>query len=177
MAHGGRCDAHGLHMCEMCHGGKMMEDGGEVETEHYPTYDREKGKELSDSFKKFAEGGYIHEEEASGYEDMPEEHEDKMYSHPLENQDDHEDMVGHIMKQRAKHFSKGGKVANDTPIKADFEENDFDVLPKEDDLEEHYTGKNSGDEIGDEAEDEDRRDMVSQIMKSRAKKGRMPRPA
>jgi hypothetical protein len=40
-----------------------------------------------------------------------------------------------------------------------------------------YTGANSGDEVGDEQEDEDEHDMVSRIMKSRLKKDRMPHPA
>ena len=46
MAKGGMpCAAHGMQMCKMCHGGKM------------------------------AEGGYIEEEESSGYRPMPKEHE------------------------------------------------------------------------------------------------------
>ena len=40
-----------------------------------------------------------------------------------------------------------------------------------------YTGANSGDEIGNEQEDEDRRDIVSRIMKSRRLMDRNPRPA
>lgn len=155
MARGGRmeeepCEEHGTEMCHMCHGGKMM-----------------------------ADGGYIEEEEASGYMSKPEEHHEHMDPHAEENQDDHEDMVGRIMKHRMKHtqhYSEGGRVANETPVTADFEENQFDDLPKDDELEEHYTGKNSGDEIGDAQEDEDRRDIVSRIMKSRRLKDRMPHP-
>lgn len=161
--------------------------------------------------KYMAEGGFIKEEKASGYEPMPhpcencghtnkidsrmlnqhgadevgaegmdedsEHHMDRKVSHPVENQDDHEDMVGHIMKKRMKHYSHGGKVANDTPPIADSESADYDDLVKDDDLEFHETGKNSGDEIGDAQEDEDERDMISSIMRSRKKKDKMPRPA
>ncbi len=105
---------------------------------------------------KMAEGGFVGEEKASGYAD--------------------EDMVGRIIRSRMQSYSKGGRVSNDTPIIADFEENQFDDLVKDDDLEQHYTGANSGDEIGNEQEDEDRRDIVSRIMKSRKKKDKMPNP-
>lgn len=61
---------------------------------------------------------------------------------------------------------------------ADFESNDFDVL---DDMSipgsADYTGANSGDEAGNEALDENDHDLVSRIMRSRAKRDRMPRPA
>jgi hypothetical protein len=61
---------------------------------------------------------------------------------------------------------------------ADFEPNDFEVV---DDHKMHedadYTGANSGDEIGNEGEDERREDIVSRVMRSRAKKDRNPRPA
>jgi hypothetical protein len=78
-----------------------------------------------------------------------------------------------------KMYSEGGEVANDVGdgADADVKENQFDDLVLRDDLSEHYTGKNSGDEIGDAQEDEDQRDMVAQIMKSRKKKDRLPQPA
>lgn len=119
--------------------------------------------------KYLAEGGDVkfnHEEEESGYEEMPGHSEDDMG-----------DLVERIMKMRMKHYSKGGRVANEDEPMADFEEAEFDLLPEEDDLEFHYTGKNSGDEDGDEAEDHDRKDIVERIMKSRKKKDRMPHPA
>lgn len=137
----------------------------------------------------YSEGGAVEEDDrmlnqhgeyevgAEGMDEDNEHHAEKMYPHAEENQDDHEDMVGRIIKQRAKHYSHGGQVANDTPIRADFEDNQFDYLVKDDDLEQHYTGANSGDEIGNDQEDEDRRDIVHRIMKSRSKKDRMPRPA
>lgn len=92
------------------------------------------------------------------------------------------DMVGRIMKQHQQHFSEGGKVANqdhgpmDSRL-ADFEQNEFDNLSLRDDLESSYTGASSGDELGDEQEDKDRSDIIARIMKSRAKKDRLPNPA
>lgn len=90
-----------------------------------------------------------------------------------------EDMVGRIMKQREHMYSEGGRVANDDhAFEAEFEEpNNFDDLSRRDDLEFSYTGKNSGDELGNHQEDMDREDMVARIMRSRAKKDRMPSPA
>jgi hypothetical protein len=86
-------------------------------------------------------------------------------------------MVEEIVRKRK--YSKGGQVANDTGMgaAADLQDNEFDELVKDDSLEEHYTGANSGDEDGDAAEDDDRKDVVSMIMKSRKKKDRMPKPA
>jgi hypothetical protein len=97
----------------------------------------------------------------------------KGYAEGGEVDDDH-DMVSRIMKNR---YSEGGQVANDDMPVADSEENQFDDMPKDDDMEFCYTGANSGDEVGDEQEDEDEHDMVSRIMKSRLKKDRMPHPA
>lgn len=145
------CAAHGAVMCHKCHGGKMM-----------------------------AQGGFVHEEEESGYEPMPHENKGHAYSHEEENQDfpeEERDMVARIMASRAKGYSKGGQVSNKTEPLADFEENEFDDLVKRDDLDFHYTGANSGDELGNEQEDHDRHDIVSKIMKSRRLKDRNPRPA
>jgi len=88
------------------------------------------------------------------------------------------DLVERIMKKRGM-YSEGGRVANedhgpDDDRLADFSPNEFDDLSLKDDLESSYTGKNSGDLIGDEQEDEDRDDIVSRIMKSRKLKDRMP---
>lgn len=166
---------------------KKMADGGEVGCQES---DMDKmSKSVKKAFGNYAEGGVVeeddrmlnqHGEEEIGPEGMDEDSKaphERMVEHAVENQADHEDMVGHIMRQRQKHYSKGGRVANDTPISADFADNDFDDLVLRDDLDEHYTGANSGDEIGNDQEDKDRRDIVSMIMKSRAKKGMMPRPA
>lgn len=182
MAKGGAMCEHGKSMCEMCHGGKMAEGGmvGEEEASGYlqmpKEHERKDHAAMMEDDRMLDQHG-TEEVGAMGMEEDNEPQHERMVSHPLENQDDHEDMVGRIMRQRTKHFSKGGQVANDTPITADFEKNQFDDLVKDDDLEQHYTGANSGDEIGDEQEDEDRRDIVARIMKSRRKKDRMPVPA
>lgn len=153
MAQGGACQAHGTQMCKMCHGGKMM-----------------------------AEGGFVEEEEASGYEPMPQENRELYVEHPVENQEfpseeEDFDMVDRIMKRRATGYSEGGKVSNDTSPMADFEENQFDDLVKDDDLEQHYTGENSGDQVGNAQKEEDEKDVVARIMKSRRMRDRMPSPA
>jgi hypothetical protein len=110
--------------------------------------------------KGLAEGGFVEDEMASGYESMPAE-------------DSDDDLVMRIMKKR---YSEGGKVANqDEEITGDMP-NEFDVLHLDDDLESSYDGANSGDELGNDQEDEDRKDIVSRIMKSRAKKDRLPNP-
>lgn len=94
----------------------------------------------------------------------------------VDEEHDEHDMVSRIMKQRSNHYSEGGRVANEDHIEADFEPNEFDDLAKDDHLEFHDTGANSGDELGDEQEDEDRHDIVSRIMKSRRKMDRLPHP-
>lgn len=91
-------------------------------------------------------------------------------------------LIKKIMMGRAKGYSEGGKVANEDhgPMDsrlAGFDQNEFDDLALRDDLSQSYTGKNSGDELGNSQEDKDRRDIVSRIMKSRSKKDRMPNPA
>lgn len=84
----------------------------------------------------------------------------------------HGGMVDRIMK------SRGGQIANATPVVADFEDNDFDDLVlRDDDLEAVYTGANSGDELGNDQHDIENRTMIDRILASRAKKDRMPRPA
>ncbi len=63
---------------------------------------------------------------------------------------------------------------------ADGKENDFDFLTTGDhELDDSTTnsGEADGDFLGNKQEDEDRSDIISRIMKSRAKKDRMPRPA
>lgn len=86
------------------------------------------------------------------------------------------DLVERVMRKR---MSEGGMVANqehgykDEDL-ADFDENEFDDLVLRDDLEDHDTGKNSGDEIDDAQEDHDRDDIVARAMKSRKMKDKMP---
>lgn len=198
-AHGGAMCAEG---CAMDHE-HMYEDGGAVAAG--PHISASAGKVESDAFKnsgkaqlqkimdyvtgspmsgsgtakaaplpsptpKMARGGMADAED----EYDPMQHPEPIYDEAAEHEDD--DMISRIMRQR---FSMGGKVANNvgTGQEADAEENQFDDLVKDDDLEFHYTGANSGDDLGDQQEDEDRHDIVSKIMKSRAKKDRLPRPA
>lgn len=193
MAHGGmmhgkeagRCAAHGMDACHMCHGGKMMAKGGFVHEEEAHGYlpepkehEKHNAHAMKEDHRMLNQHGE-HEEGAEGMHEDNEPQHERMVHHAEENQGfphEEEDMVGRIMKQREHHYSHGGRVANDTPITADFEKNQFDDLVKDDDLEEHETGANSGDELGDEAEDHDRHDVVSRIMKSRRKKDRLPHP-
>lgn len=92
------------------------------------------------------------------------------------SEDSDDSLVMRIMKKR---YSMGGEVANDTGEgqMADKMPNQFDDLVLDDSLENHDTGANSGDELGNSQEDEDRHDIISRIMKSRAKKDKNPRPA
>lgn len=92
-------------------------------------------------------------------------------------------MVHRIMMNRAKGYSEGGKVANehsgessDEPTMAKWDGNELDDLALRDDLEANATGANEGDELGDSAEEHDRHDIVSRIMKSRMKKDRLAVP-
>lgn len=199
--------AYRMHKKKKCHGGEMAEGGpvggsydsfakgvknafmGPEAKAAAPSPMPEK-KDPKDSnpatsnmkkaFKTpgYAEGGEVEEME-SGYEPMPHPCEKCGHvSHPVENQGmgEEEDMISRIMKKR-RMFSKGGRVANDTEPMVDEEPAEYDDLVKDDDLEFHETGKNSGDELGNEQEDEDRGDIVSRIMKSRKKKDKMPHPA
>jgi hypothetical protein len=88
--------------------------------------------------------------------------------------------AGLVDRIMAKRMSEGGKVANEDHGPMDsrlsgFDQNEFDDLALRDDLEFSYNGANSGDEKGDTQEDDDRKDIVARIMKSRGKKDRMPR--
>lgn len=167
-AQGGKvCAAHGMQDCGHC-----MSKGGDFEHE-----EKMSGYEKMPMAQKYAEGGFVREEKESGYEDMPKARKSHEYPHEVENQDLVARAMDALHMARGGMYSEGGKVANDTPDMADFEENDFDDLPKEDDLSFHYTGESSGDEDGDEQEDDDRHDIVERIMRSRKKKDRMPHPA
>ncbi len=176
--------SHSKMKCMGCGGEMHFVDGGEVEdTESQPApvagaNSKEpsmKQRQMADSMRKafhgdgYADGGFVGEEEASGYHEMPMSSE----------YDEGHDIVHDIMMSRAEGYSEGGQVANDvgTGEEADKEPNQFDDLVKDDDLEEHYTGKNSGDEVGNEEHDEEDEDMVDSIMKSRKKKDRNPSPA
>jgi hypothetical protein len=178
-------------------GGYIPKHGYGANVETAKRLHREKLAEMQ-SMKKpnlYADGGFIEEEDASGFVDH--EGNDVKHDGAAIAEDDRDlnqhgaedhgpmgvahafgDMVDRVMRKR---YSKGGMIANggddDLDQMADGDPNNFDDLALRDHLESSYTGKNSGDELGDEQEDEDRHDMVARIMKSRAKKDRMPRPA
>jgi hypothetical protein len=159
---------------------KKMADGGEVSPQptSSATVDPKKASDMASSMKKafgYADGGEVDDDFAKA-EEPPEKPAPITGAYAHGGMMDDDDLVMRIMKKR---YSKGGMVANDTPITADFEKNDFDMLALdgEDFAPADETGANSGDELGDDREDEDRHDIVSRIMKSRAKKDRLPRPA
>jgi hypothetical protein len=86
-------------------------------------------------------------------------------------------LMERAMKRREQMYSQGGRVANDTPITAGFEENQFDDLVLRDDLESSYTGDNSGDEIGNQTHDDEAQDEISRLIRARRLRDRNPRPA
>lgn len=101
-------------------------------------------------------------------------------------EDDELGLVGRIMHKRSMdysdldRYSEGGRVANDTGTgqEADKLPNQHDDLVLRDDLESTYgEDDNAGDDLGNGQEDEDRKDIVARIMRSRAKKDRLPSPA
>ncbi len=150
---------------------------GKAKTEHRRVLSEMKEMKHKDR-KYLAEGGEITDEDI----DMAEAcencgHTPSSMVDPTMNEDnDDMEMVDAIMQKR-KGYSDGGQVANDTDFTADTKDAEYDDLVKRDELEFSYDGENSGDEEGNEQEDEDEKDVVSQIMKSRKKKDKMPRPA
>ena len=91
-----------------------------------------------------------------------------------------DDIVQRIMESHKNMMAKGGVVANggddDLDRMADGDPNNFDDLALDDHLEPSFEGK-PGNEVGDDAESEDRSDIVSRVHKSWKKKDRNPRPA
>lgn len=140
---------------------RRMYDGGQVTST--ATVDSDKAKMAADSMKKafgYAKGGDVECHACKG--GMCYEHGGSVTG---------TGMVDNIMRKR---MAKGGEVE---PM-ADFESDDFDYLdthPAPDDAD--YTGANSGDHLGNERIEENDRDIVSRIMRSRHKKDKMPRPA
>jgi hypothetical protein len=89
----------------------------------------------------------------------------------VSDQDD--DLVMKIMHKR---YSKGGEVANDVEQdSADHDPDQFDDEVLDDDLSLHDTEANSGDDLGDAEQDDDRNDIVAKIMKSQSKKDKLPK--
>lgn len=116
-----------------------------------------------DQLERLAMGG-----EAGGvpYEDCEDSLVDRIMHKPSDDESDLD------------RYSEGGKVANQDEITAGFSPNEFDDLHLRDDLESSYgDDDNSGDSLDNEQEDEDRKNIVARIMKSRSKKDRLPNPA
>jgi len=81
-------------------------------------------------------------------------------------------MIDRIM---SKCYSEGGKVANSTTVMADELPAEYDYLVTNDDLD--GSQPEDSNEHGDPMEMARREDIVSRIMRSRAKKDKLPRPA
>ena len=194
----GACASHGKQGCEMCHGGQAMAEGGPVEGgAHADVSSKEwgggarrgtsvAGEHVRGAAMAKANGQYkaeaarmgrakeIHKQNLDEMQSDTQDRTNLAHGGYAEDGDDL-DMISHIMRKR---MSKGGQATNDT-LDPGIEDDDaqYDDLVKDDDLEFHDTGANSGDEVGDAQEDMDRDDMISMIMASRKKKDRMPRPA
>lgn len=175
--------------------GKMVRENGEDDIGFAKDLHRRKLDELK-SMKKpdlMAQGGEAHHDANKGWSQKDKEDFSKGAGGSADdsNQPDpfkHESTgffgmagggrVDRIMKKRHM-MSEGGMMANDDGkgAAADHDPNEFDDLVLDDHLSMHETGANSGDELGNEQMDHDNDDIVSRIMKSRAKKDRNPRPA
>lgn len=164
---------------------KKMAEGGEMKPKPSPSPEPKHDKNMTDEEKlevlkampaPMAEGGEVENDpNLPGAKDFQDSFRKKThYAKGGDVSDQDDDLVMRIMNKR---YSKGGMVANESDEYADEMPNEFDELVLGDDLESTYSGANSGDELGDEQEDEDRKDIVSRIMKSRSKKDRMPNPA
>ncbi len=159
--------------CQGCSSAQCMAEGGEAKKESSPDDKYWDGsfKLPHHSHRKKVEAEAVAKQKAREAEKMAasKRRMDPVYkAEGGEVSDD--DLVMRIMKKR---YAEGGTVE---PV-ADFEPNDFDEMDLEPAPEFHETGANSGDELGNEAEEEDQKDMVSKIMKSRKKKDKLPRPA
>jgi hypothetical protein len=151
------------------HIGLMQQNGRREEHKRVLREGRSMKKGYPDHF---AEGGFV-EDEMGEYDPM--EHPEPEMNEAAEGED-----MDMIHKLLAKHFSKGGMVANDVGVaEADKLPAEYDdlVLRDDDMSDADYTGANSGDEMGNKQMDSDEHDIIARIMKSRAKKDRMPRPA
>jgi hypothetical protein len=180
MCSGGEC-GHPSHV-------KMMSEGGMLTNDGYQSHDK------PEVYGDLMPAAHLELEKRNEFAPHPDSHESHM-DHPVMNQAGDEDegagdmdsihpMVRRIMMGMAKGYSQGGMVANEDqgesaskPVQmAKDKPNEFDDLAINDALEFKSTGANAGDENDDARENEDRNDIVSRIMKSRAKKDRMAVP-
>lgn len=154
---------------------KKMAMGGEVEG-YQPDYKYREHPDLRDHEK---DSGFVDHEG----DDVKMDHAAMMEDDKDINQ--HGDMDGELVDRimmKRQMMAEGGVVADEGEDELshldDGKDNDFDYLSSGD-LDDSTTnsGAADGDFLGDKQEDEDRRDIVARIMKSRAKKDRLPRPA
>lgn len=137
----------------------------------------------------YAEGGQVHHDPNKGWSQKDKEDfskgaggspqpQPKSQPDPFMTSMAHGGRVDRIMKKRHM-MSEGGVIANDLGEgeAADEMPNEFDDLVLDDHLSMHETGADAGDELGNAQEEHDEHDIVSRIMKSRAKKDCNPRPA
>lgn len=187
MAGGGMMKSKRKRAMDAFHGKKMAE-GGMLTDDGYQSH----GKPEIDG--DLMPAAHLKLEKKDEFVSHPDSH-DSSVGHDVMNQEGDEDegagdmdcihpMVRKIMMGRMKGYSEGGKVANeesgestDEPTMAKASGNEFDDLALRDDLEFDSTGANEGDELDDAQENKDRSDIIARILKSRAKKDRMPRPA
>ena len=177
MAEGGMCAAHGAYACKECYA-----DGGDVKGVHKSEWEGD-----DKHWAGRSEAGE-HVRDASGLEaHEPEFHERLMHKAKSKHHEvlgemrsmkkphlyAHGDLIEKVMKKHG--YSHGGRVANEEHWTADFEPNEFNVLPHEDDLEFSYTGESAGDYDADHHEQEEDHDLISRIMRKR--KQHNPRPA
>lgn len=149
-------------------GGEMMPESS-MATPHLPMGKKQRAMAAFHG-KRMADGGYVEEEKSSGYGSEPEEHD----VHNMSAEHEDMDMIDSIMARR---MSEGGMIANDDEPIIDSMPAEYDDLALRDDLESHYgDDDNSGDALGNKTHDEEDKDMIAQIMRSRAKKDRLPNP-
>lgn len=161
-----KCYAHGTTSCPKCAGpgdralGKYMAKGGQLKGVHEADLDILPGESRAGMQARF--GSSIKE---AGYGDKALSRSKEEHKRVLK------EMRG---MKKPELYSEGGRVANDTDRDADFAPDEFDDLVLADNLEQHYTGKNSGDELGYDKLDRDD-DLISRV--HRKYKQRNPRPA
>lgn len=156
---------------------REVHKGADVDKDAFKEYARGEHKRVLKEMKgmrrdrkNLAEGGYVEDEEMSGYHDMPAEGHMDDYAYPP-------DIIDEIMMGSPEGYSEGGKVANDTEkVEPGAMPAQYDDLVLRDDLEFSYDGKNSGDDEGNEQHDSEEDEELDEIMRSRKKKGQMPNP-
>lgn len=162
--------AKGGAACADCANGVCMAHGGKVEIKEHPAEVIDVEPSVIEGMKKRLKAGKEYKGKREPVKDIMD---DSVHYKPKKKMAYGGDVVDRAMQK----YSQGGKVANKTTMAADMKPNQFDDLVLDDDLDFEYTGENSGDHLGNAREDHDRKDIVARIMKSRAKKDRMPRPA